>query len=81
MLEQVCTQWKVRSYFYYCMNLLDIQAYLEHEDVRKFNLGAALRALCYIIAHSSNSTLLLFWDPPEALLNINYLQNMITAFL
>ncbi len=62
-------------------NVFDIQAYLEHEDVRKFNLGAALCALCYIIAHSSNSTLLMFLDPLESLLHINYLQNMITALL
>ncbi len=63
------------------IHFFDIQAYLEHEDVKKFNLGAALSVLCYIIAHSSNSTLLVFLDPPECLLHINYLQNMITALL
>ncbi len=62
-------------------NYFDIQAYLDHEDVRKFNLGAVRCVLYYIITYSSNSTLLMFLDPPESLLHINYLQNIITAML
>ncbi len=61
------------------INSFDIQAYLQHEDVKKVNFGAALCALCYIITHSSNSTLRVFLDPSESLLQISYQQNMITA--
>ncbi len=46
---------------------------------RKFNFSSALPVLCYIIACSSNWTMLVFLDPTKSLLQINYLQNMITA--
>ncbi len=43
-----------------------------------FNLQAYLEHWVFIIAYSSYSTLLVFMDAPNSLLQTNYLQNIIT---
>ncbi len=58
------------------MNYFDLEVYMGHGNISVNSFGSVLWSGYYIIAHSSNSTLLVRLDPPDSLLQMNYLQNI-----
>ncbi len=62
------------------MIYFDLQAYLGHSNTRVDSFGGTWCVICYIIIYSSNSKCYpTFADPPDCLLQTNYLQNVIIA--